>query len=118
MIKLRYRIASYFLWLANFVYPKENPGYFPHFRAVDSGIEGIGHKFAAACYSYEHLKSLVEQDGPEGFGATATIKWLIGEEGWVSTEDIEPKELQRLLAVNGIETQFVEPDTGREGTAV
>jgi hypothetical protein len=100
----RIKLADMLVALANKIVKNQNlPIHHPYYRAVDRYIPGIGHEFSCGAYSYEGLKSLVEQDGPDGFGATATVKWLIGEEGWVKTEDMDPTELRRTLAVNGID---------------
>ena len=69
-------------------------------------MEGIGHKYACGAYSYEGLKSLVEQDGPEGFGATCTVAWLIGEDGWKDVADMDPIEARRELAMSGIDLDY------------
>lgn len=106
MSKIQYRLAEFLVTMANRLIANDNsPRRKPYYRPVDTYIPGIGHEFSCSAYSYEHLKSLVEQDGPNGFGATATIKWLISEEGWVKAEDMDPIELRRALAMNGIDIE-------------
>jgi len=104
MSNYRRKIASGLVRLANMLVSKpDSPHRQPYYRPVDTPMSGLGHEMACGAYSYEHLKSLVEQDGPDGFGATATIKWLIGSEGWVKVKDMEPRELRRTLAMSGID---------------
>lgn len=88
----RYKLSRALLWLANIIHGSDVPTSWPPYRAVDSKtLMDLGTEHSCDAYSYEHLKSLVEQDGPDGFGATATIAWLISEEGWkrVGLEDID-----------------------------
>lgn len=106
MSKILYKLANVLVTVANKIVENGDSLHrHPYYRPVDTYMPGIGHEFACGAYSYEHLKSLVEQDGPNGFGATATIKWLIGEDGWVKTEDMDPTELRRTLAINGIDVE-------------
>lgn len=105
-MRIRLKLAYKMLGLANLIYPHSGqPGYKPLFRPIDTCMEGIGHKFSCGAYSYEGLKSLVEQDGPDGFGAKATVKWLIGTEGWKNVSDMSQKELRRNLAMSGIDME-------------
>lgn len=102
--KARHRIAAALVWLANrLVSVPDLPYQAQYYRPIDTHMPGIGHEFACGAYSYEGLKSLVEQDGPDGFGTHATIKWLIGVEGWQKVKDMEPRELRRLLAMSGVD---------------
>lgn len=109
MNKLRYRMAEKLVQLANYIYPKSaGLSHFPNYRQIDGPNETItGSKWPCAAYSYEMLKSLVEQDGPDGFGATATIAWLIGDEGWkdITADNID--EVRRSLAISGIDLDDV-----------
>lgn len=110
-MKIRYKVAKGLVWAANRLMKDKNlPGYWPYYRPIDTYMEGIGHEFSCGAYSYEGLKSLVEQDGPEGFGARATIKWLIGIEGWKKIEDMSPREVRRTFAMSGIDME----DTNEE----
>lgn len=103
-MSIRWKLARFLVRLANVLASStDTPTAKPHFRPVDTHMPGVGHEFACGAYSYEGLKSLVEQDGPDGFGAKATVKWLIGKEGWKKVEDMEPRELRRSLAMSGID---------------
>lgn len=105
----RYRLSKALVWVANrLVHNLDLPHKAPYYRPVDTYMPGIGHKYSCGAYSYEGLKSLVEQDGPKGFGARATVKWLIGEDGWRDVADIDPKQLRRELAMSGIDMEDVE----------
>lgn len=96
MNRWRYKIAERLVGLANaLVWSHNSPGYNPKFRPIDTSMPGIGTKHSCSAYSYEGLKSLVEQDGPDGFGATATVAWLLSEDGW---EDITPENAERITA--------------------
>jgi len=90
--RFMYRVSRGFLWLANWAYGNDGPTISPHYRGVDSKtLMNLGTEHSCDAYSYEHIKSLIEQDGPDGFGATAPLSWLISEEGWqrVGLEDID-----------------------------
>ncbi|GAA2418371.1 hypothetical protein [Mycolicibacterium llatzerense] len=106
---MRRRIARTLVWLANqLVRGDDSPAVWPLYRPVDTHIAGIGdHEFACGAYSYEHLKSLVEQDGPDGFGSTATIRWLISPEGWEPLEDMPLADLKALFATSGMGVQLL-----------
>lgn len=111
MERLRHKTAKRLVAVANWlVNTGFTPTHHPYYRSIDSPDEALtGSKNACAAYSYEGLKSLVEQDGPDGFGATATVKWLISDEGW---EEIGPdniNEVRRMFAMNGID---MDDDTG------
>jgi hypothetical protein len=111
MEKLKYKLSLKLVWLANLLVNDKGstPATWPRFRAVDSPDEALtGSKYACAAYSYEGLKSLTEQDGPNGFGATATIKWLISDEGWKDTSDMSMNEIRRDLAMSGIDLEEAE----------
>lgn len=104
MQRLKFNLFVLLVKLANLlVKAPDSPHRYPYYRPIDTYIPGIGHKYSCGAYSYEGLKSLVEQDGPEGFGATATVKWLISEEGWKDVADMSPRELRRTLAMSGID---------------
>lgn len=107
-MKFRSKIAVFLVNIANLlVYSKHptGPSHYPYYRPVDTYMPGIGHKYSCGAYSYEGLKGLVEQDGPEGFGASATVKWLIGIEGWKDVADMDPTQLRRELAMTGIDME-------------
>ena len=109
MDKLKYSIADKLVYLANRIVSSPSSLHrSPYYRPVDTCMPGIGHEFSCGAYSYEHLKSLVEQDGPEGFGATCTVAWLIGKGGWQNVADMDPKELRRSLAMSGIDIEEVD----------
>lgn len=107
MSKFKHKLAEKLVWLANRLIRNTNqpPAFWPLYRPVDSPMPGIGHKYACAAYSYEGLKSLVEQDGPNGFGASVTVKWLISEEDWKDVADMDPTELRRTLAMSGLDME-------------
>lgn len=105
MSKLQNKLARCLVAIANHLIKKNQLSHYPVYRPVDTYIPGIGHKYSCGAYSYEHLKSLVEQDGPDGFGATATIAWLISEDGWREVSDMDETELRRTLAMSGIDTE-------------
>lgn len=105
MKRIRYKIAKILVNLANKINGRDDLSRYPYFRPIDTHIDGIGGKHSSAAYSYEFLKSLIEQDGPDGFGATATIQWLIGEEGWLDVEEMQPKELRRMFAMSGLDIE-------------
>jgi hypothetical protein len=102
MNKYRSKVAKALVWLANWLVKYgDTPSVWPLYRPVDSAAPG--EKWACGAYSLEGLRSLVEQDGPDGFGARATVKWLIGDEGWRSVADMDLTELRRTLAMSGID---------------
>jgi hypothetical protein len=91
-VKLKYRLANYLVWVANNLVRSSvatSPGRYPLYRPVDQTLPG---KNQCGAYSLEGLESLVKQDGPNGFGATATVKWLIGDEGWVNLADLKHED--------------------------
>ena len=100
MSKYRTKLAYFLVEVANQLVrplPKEySYNYWPKFRPIDQDIKRRGsykgHEFACGAYSYEHLVSLTEQDGPKGFGATATVAWLIGDEGWEDIADLKNED--------------------------
>jgi hypothetical protein len=98
---LRWKLAERLVWAANRLVRNLDTAARPHYRPVDTHMPGIGHEFSCGAYSYEGLKSLVEQDGPDGFGATATVKWLIGKEGWVSFEGMPLADIKATFAEDG-----------------
>jgi len=101
-MRQRYKLAEHLVCVANWlVRNNDTPQKRPYYRPVDTHIAGIGHEWACGAYSYEGLKSLVEQDGPDGFGATATVKWLIGTEGWHSLEGMPLADIKAMFAVDG-----------------
>lgn len=99
------KLAFIFLWLANFVdnpFSKQlpnTPHHTPYFRPIDTVMPGIGDgKWDSGAYSYEGLKSLVEQDGPEGFGATMTVNWLLFDKsGIIEITDDNAEETIELI---------------------
>lgn len=100
--RYRHKLADRLVWVANeLVRGSGTPQYWPVYRSVDAYMPGIGHEFSCGAYSYEGLKSLVEQDGPDGFGATATVKWLIGKEGWMSFEGMSLADIKAAFAADG-----------------
>lgn len=104
MGKLRFKISRGLVWFANRLVKGQLLSQWPYYRPVDSSDpELTGSKYACSAYSYEGLKSLTEQDGPNGFGTTATIKWLISDEGWKDFADMSIKEIRRELAKSGID---------------
>ena len=105
-MSIKYKTAEILVLLANKLTNKpDSPRHVPLFRPVDQLMPGIGHKYACGAYSYEGLKSLVEQDGPDGFGASCTVAWLIGEEGWQDVADMNPTDLRRTLAMSGLDME-------------
>src|SRR5262249_37155519 len=81
--RARLRTADVLVALANRLIRKwtcQAPAVWPLYRPVDIAMPEItGSKWQSGAYSYEHLRSLVEQDGPDGFGATATVRWLLSD---------------------------------------
>jgi len=102
-MSIKRKTAETLVRIANRLVKGRELSHHPYYRPIDTYMPGIGHKYSCGAYSYEHLKSLVEQDGPDGFGARATVKWLIGKEGWKDTADMSPTELRRTLAMSGID---------------
>lgn len=107
LMRRRLAAASALVAFANRLARKwtdQTPTVWPLYRAVDTHIPGIGdHKHACAAYSYEGLKALVEQDGPDGFGATATVRWLISDEGWQSFDGMSLADIKATFAANDME---------------
>ena len=70
-----------------------HPGYYPRFRAIDTKhLNNLGTEHTCDAYSYEGLKSLVDQgDGDE------TIARFISEEGWVNITDDNAKEMIQFI---------------------
>lgn len=100
--RLQFRTANALVWAANMlVRNRDLPQQWPYYRPVDTHMPGIGHQWSCGAYSYEGLKSLVEQDGPDGFGATATVAWLIGTEGWKSLADMSWADIKADFAADG-----------------
>lgn len=95
--KIRWSIPRAFLYLANKTYPRGRLIHYPAYRAVDQHLDGVGGEHSCGAYSYEYLESLVEQDGPDGFGATATIAWLIGEDGWININEDNAEEVVAMI---------------------
>jgi hypothetical protein len=106
VMRRRFKAADTLVALANWIIRKwtdQTPAVWPRYRPVDTHIPGIGdHEFACAAYSYENLKSGVEQDGPDGYGATQTVKSLISAEGWESLEGMSMADLKATFAADGI----------------
>lgn len=107
-MSLRHRFSAGLVRLACWIEkPRSNSPYepqvWPYYRPVDTYMPGIGHKYSCGAYSYEGLKRLVEQDGPDGFGATATVKWLVSEDGWQDLAGMTMGEIRREFAVGGID---------------
>jgi hypothetical protein len=95
-------LAERLVWVANWIVRNnDTPQPRPYYRPVDTHMPGIGHEWSCGAYSYEGLKSLVEQDGPDGFGATATVKWFIGKEGWQSLEGMPLADIKAMFAQDG-----------------
>ena len=100
MSKYRSKLAYFLVEIANQLVrplPREyGYNHWPKFRPIDQEMKHRGsykgHKYSCGAYSHEHLQSLVEQDGPNGFGATATVKWLIGVEGWQDISDLNHED--------------------------
>jgi hypothetical protein len=110
---MRYRLAEILVGAANWIVRNnDTPQKRPYYRPVDTHMQDIGHEWACGAYSYEGLKSLVEQDGPEGFGATATVKWLIGTEGWKSLADMSLADIKADFAASGFDLSPPQPMTG------
>ena len=96
--KWRSKLAYYLVEVANqLVRPPKRElkyNYWPKFRPIDEEIKKRGsyhpdHKYTVGAYSWEHLKSGVEQDGPNGYGAKETVKQLLSADGWVSLSDLK-----------------------------
>jgi hypothetical protein len=103
-VRIKYWFAERLVWWANrLVRNCISLQCDPYYRPVDTHMQGIGHQWSCGAYSYEFLKSLVEQDGPDGFGATATIKWLIGTEGWKSFGDMSLADIKADFAASGFD---------------
>lgn len=105
-MKIVYRISQGLVWIANQLIEygtPTSPSYYPLYRPVDTVAPN--EKWACGAYSLEGLRSFVEQDGPNGFGATATVKWLISDEGWKSFNDMTMNEVRRELAMIGIDME-------------
>jgi len=98
--KWRTKLAYWLVEVANQLVrpPKRELSYnfWPKFRPIDSDIKRRGsfkgHKYACGAYSYEHLKSYSEQDGPDGPGAHTTVKSFIGEDGWQDLSDLKHED--------------------------
>lgn len=113
LYKYRSSLAHKLVWVANrLVKPKTETltyNFWPKFRPIDQDIKREGsyaaHKYACGAYSYEHLKSYSEQDGPDGACAKTTVKDFISEKGWKDVADIDPKELRRSFAMSGIDME-------------
>lgn len=102
ILRVKHRMAKLLVRAANtLVNNMDTPSPKPYYRPVDTHMPGIGHQHSCGAYSYEFLESLVEQDGPDGFGATATIKWLLSDEGWVSLENMPLADIKATFAADG-----------------
>ena len=122
--KYRYKVAYKLVWLANrLVRPPESQwsyNHWPKFRPIDQSIEPQGsyqpdHKYTCGAYSWEHLKSGVEQDGPYGYGAKETIKQMLSADGWQDLSELSPREITRSFAMSGLDAEF--PDEAYNETA-
>lgn len=101
--RTRYRAASATLRLANFIdnprgrdFPT-NPGHYPRFRPIDTKtLMHLGTKHSCDAYSYEGLKSLVEQYKNDGL-PDVTVAHLISEDGWIEINDDNAGEITKLI---------------------
>lgn len=116
-IKYKYWLAERLIWAANrLVRNCLSLQYDPHYRPVDTDMPGLDHEWSCGAYSYEFLKSLVEQDGPDGFGATATVKWLIGADGWKALADMSWADIKADFAASGFDLSPPRPSS-EEGSS-
>lgn len=108
--RARLRAAAALVGLANWlVRQNDTPTKHPYYRPIDTHMPGIGHEWVCGAYSYEGLLSLVEQDGPDGFGASCTVKWLIGTEGWKLLEDMSFADIKADFAASGFDLSPPQP---------
>lgn len=92
-----YKTQLGLIWLANHL-ERDRLTNWPPYRRVDGKhLMNLGTKHSCDAYSYEHLKSLVEQDGPDGYGATMTVKQLLSEDGWVELTSDNAEEMHQLI---------------------
>jgi len=96
--RIRHSIARRFVALANKIEPKDSPAPTPYYRAVDTNVLHLGTKHSCDAYSYEHLQSLMKQEG-EGY----TLGQLFDESGWVEIGPDNIDEVRRDFAKMGID---------------
>jgi hypothetical protein len=92
---VRGRIPYMFLWLANKT-ATNSPSHKPQFRAIDQSLKGIGTEHSCGAYSYEHIKSYIDQRKGDGL-PPPLLSDLISEDGWISVEDIGAEKFLDMI---------------------
>jgi hypothetical protein len=105
-MNIRYRFQNWLVDLANALEGRgSTPTPYPPFRRVDSKrLENLGTKHSCDAYSYEHLQSLMKQEGPD-----YTLGQLFDESGWVEIGPDNIDMVRREFAKAGID---MDDDTG------
>ena len=93
--KVPYQVARKLVDIANWLYELNgmSPSHSPHFRGVDGKhLDNLGTKHSCDAYSYEHLQSMMKQEG-----AGYTLGQLFDESGWIEINDDNASEMLALI---------------------
>ncbi len=80
------------VWLANRLETDKGLTNWPPFRRVDGKhLNNLGTKHSCDAYSYEHIKSLIDQ------GDDQLLSRFISEDGWVDITDANAEEMHEYI---------------------